>query len=132
MSKYIKEALQLQNRIYSMMNTTVKWLKKPRNQRLLVGGGVLVTGVSGYVFKFDEKIEIKNKYVKIEGPRSLYMITSSNGKIYKCDYSSWKLHYVQAELWNSIEKGQRYHVKGFGVRWPFFAMYPNIHSVQKV
>jgi hypothetical protein len=83
-----------------------------------------------YALKFDDEIEVKNKYTKVEGPRTIYMITTTRNKIYKFDRAPWKMHYAQADLWTSVEKGERYRVKGFGMRWPFFGMYPNIHNIK--
>lgn len=130
MNKYLKHIIRFQNRAYSIVECGVREIRKPKTQLALASGVVVVTTVGGWLLRFDNEVEIKNKYVKIEGPRSLYMITTSRGKIYKFDRAPWKMHYSQAELWNSVEKGKKYRIKGFGVRWPFFGMYPNVHSVQ--
>jgi len=124
--------LRFQNRAYPVVKRGIHELQKPKTQIAIAT--TTIVGGSGitWLLRFDNEIEVKNKYVKIEGDRSLYMITTSRGKIYKFDRSTWKMHYAQAELWNSVEKGEKYRIKGFGIRWPFFGMYPNIHSVRKI
>lgn len=131
-NRYTSHIVRFQNQVTKIVHRGMNELQKPKTQAALGGGFIVVSVGCNYMFRFNDEIEVKNKYVKIEGPRSLYMITSTKGKIYKFDKAIWKLHWSQAELWNSVEKGKSYKVKGFGLRWPFFGMYPNIHTVTSV
>lgn len=82
--------------------------------------------------KFEKSIKIKNKYTKFssgeKSGKTYYMLTDYNNNIYKCDKSLWFLHFSDAELWESFEKDKEYNVKGYGVRFPLFSVYPNIIS----
>ena len=132
MNQYIHSLIRLNKQTMRIFKDGIKWIKNPHNQKLAAGTIVFSVLTGSYIMKFEDDIQVKTKYVKIEGPRSLYMITTTRNRIYKFDRSTWKMHYSQAELWNSVEKGKRYRVKGFGKRWPFFGMYPNIHSVKEL
>ena len=128
--RLIRFQSRFQSRGQSIVNHVIREAKEPKNQIFVAGGIITISLGCSWAFRFNDEIKIKNKYMKVEGPRSLYMITTSKGKIYKFDKAQWKLHWSQAELWNSVEKGEKYRVKGFGIRLPFFGMYPNIHSVK--
>lgn len=106
-----------------------------QNQKVVVAS---TTGIIAYaigyqlVLKFDDDIVVKDKYVKHENNQTMYMITDTNNRIYKFENSLWRLHWKRAEQWTSVDKGQRYRVKGVGVRSPLFGLYPNIYSVKEL
>lgn len=94
----------------------------------------LISGTFGYqkIVKFENDIIIKDKYVKHEGDETMYMITDTNNRIYKFDNSVWRLHWKRAELWNNVDKGKTYKIKGIGIRSPLFGWYPRVFSVKEL
>jgi hypothetical protein len=52
------------------------------------------------------------------------LVEDKDGNIYEVNNSLLYLHFTAAELWNNIEIGKSYTVKGYGLRIPILGWYP--------
>jgi hypothetical protein len=83
---------------------------------------------------FEKEITVTKKYTAVTGiryARTQYMVVDSGNSIYEVSNVWWKADFNNAEDWNNMEVGKKYRVKGWGYRFPLFAMYPNIYELVK-
>jgi hypothetical protein len=106
--------------------------KHPKGAFTTVAGLVFVK--SGYqeLWRVERDIQITEKYTKIEGSETLYMIADQRGRIYRFDNSHFRLHYTRAEEWAAVQIGDYCHVSGVSVRSPFFGLYPRIFKATPI
>ena len=99
-------------------------------QLCFVGGSLASLGLANFAYfagtKFQKEVQVKEKYTRVEQGRHRYMVTDNDGNIYRTGPCLWRVHWTQAELWNSLEKDKTYHIKAYGWRVPFLNIYPNI------
>jgi hypothetical protein len=88
----------------------------------IIAGTILYT----YLTPFTRTITIKNKG-DYAGRRFMKnLVEDKDGNIYEVNNSVLYLHFTAAELWNNIEIGKSYTVKGYGLRVPILGWYPRI------
>jgi hypothetical protein len=79
-----------------------------------------------YLTPFSRTITIKGKN-DYAGRRFIKnLVEDQQGNIYEIANSLLYLHFTAPELWNSLEVGKTYTVKGYGLRVPFLGWYPTI------
>jgi hypothetical protein len=82
-----------------------------------------------YLTPFSRTITIKNKG-DYAGRRFMKnLVEDKDGNIYEVSNSLLHLHFTAPELWNRLEIGKTYTVKGYGIRVPFLGLYPDIISI---
>lgn len=80
--------------------------------------------------RFERVITVKSKegYGMRKGQQ---LIMDTEGHVYSIHNTIWLMHFTSAEVFSSIEVGQRYKVSGYGVRVPVFGAFPNITKVER-
>lgn len=83
--------------------------------------------------KFERVIVVKSKegYGARHGSRD-QLVTDESGQVYIVSNALLLLHFTSAELFNNLEVGKRYTIKGYGLRIPVLGMFPNITSASKL
>jgi hypothetical protein len=82
-----------------------------------------------YLTPFSRTITIKSKN-DFAGRRLIKnLVEDKDGNIYEVSNSLLHLQFTSAELWNRLEVGKTYTVKGYGLRVPFLGWYPDIISI---
>jgi hypothetical protein len=101
----------------------------------------LATTDLGYVYAtaFTRQITINKKFSRSESVGkddspvvvTYFMVSDTKGRVYEVTNNFWRIAFKSTELWNKIEEGQNYKVKGYGWRFGFLHWYPNIVGVTK-
>jgi hypothetical protein len=101
----------------------------------------------GYVHAtaFTRQITIKNKFSRTETvtvPKTahrnsssivatIFMVSDTKGRVYDVSNNFWRFQFKSTELWNHLDEGQNYRVKGYGWRIGMIYWYPNIVRATK-
>jgi hypothetical protein len=95
--------------------------------------GILLSCHLGYSFLTinEKEIIVKNKYQEINYGFTKYLIATDDNKQLKIDTNIWRGNFDLQEKWNLLNEGEKYKVKYYGWRLPFFGMNPNIYKIQK-
>lgn len=98
-----------------------------------------LTGCSAaysYGTKFEKTITIDEKFERIRGDknstRQVFSVSDTANNVYKVAPSLWYWKWYSTETWNGMKKGESYHVQGYGMRFGFLSVYPNIISAEHV
>jgi len=79
--------------------------------------------------EFEKDIVIKEKYVTTIKSTNKYYVVSTDNKTYNIVNLWWKGEFDNSDDYGKINVGETYHVKGYGIRVPFFSMYYKIYSM---
>lgn len=80
--------------------------------------------------QFEKTIKVKEKHTYgSRGSKGNQRISDQHGNIYTVVNSIYTLHFTSAELFNKLEEGKTYTIRGYGMRIPFFDMFPNITKI---
>ena len=91
----------------------------------------MVLGLFYYYFtSFEKVITIDKTYTRSRRRRDHYMLSDTKNNIYRVSNLWWKGIFTRAEIWESLDSGKKYKVKGWGVRYGLLDMYPNIYSAK--
>jgi len=106
---------------------------------LSLAGLTGLTGLSAaysYGTQFEKKITIDEKFERVRGNKDsvaqIFSVADTDNNIYSVRRSLWYWKWYSTETWNSLKKGETYHVKGYGIRCGPLSLYPNIISAEKV
>ena len=78
---------------------------------------------------FTKEITIKDKYIRYRRSSSNYNVVDTDGNIYQIANVWFKADFNRAEDYQSLEKGKKYKVSGFGLRFPMLDMYKRIYKI---
>lgn len=123
-----------------------KWLPikiNIKSQNIILFGTfayIVILKISGlllqYVSRFEKVITVETKSnfasagSKKNSMRNIVM--DNKGKVYSFSDSLIFWSFKTTNNYIKIQEGESYKVKGFGIRLPFFSMYPSIYAVDKV
>lgn len=106
---------------------------------VIVGSLILgVIGVSVYFatieYQNEEiiKITVKDKYIKRNGDKDIYLVASETGDTYKITDLLWKGKFNSTDLYNQLTIGKTYKVTVTGIRLSYFSMYKNINKIEEI
>jgi len=88
-------------------------------------GGVIYQVSTG----FTKQITIKTTYTRLSGRKMWYMVTATNGDIYRVGNLWWKGDFNEADEWANLQVGKSYQVRGYGIRVPAISWYPVIYEL---
>lgn len=122
-----------------------KWISKFDNMIGIFSGFIaffyiVVMKLAGwllqYVSQFEKVITVKTKsnFATRAGSKKNSMqniIMDTQGKVYSFSDSLIFWSFKTTNNYIKIKEGETYKIKGFGIRFPFFSMYPTIYSVEK-
>lgn len=83
-----------------------------------------------YNTQFEETITVTNKYHLQRASR--YHVVDKNDNNYRVSNVWFKGNFNRGGEYGKILKGNKYKVKGYGIRVPVLNMYKNIYSVVKI
>ena len=121
-----------------------KWISKNNNMigiitAILVFCYIIIMKLTGlllqYVSQFEKVITVKTKsnFASNVGSKKNSMqniIMDTQGKVYSFSDSLIFWSFKTTNNYIKIKEGETYKIKGFGIRFPFFSMYPVIYSVE--
>lgn len=99
-------------------------------QIAIIGLSIFGTAVFTYSTIFKKDILIKEKYITHSNGSSNYMVVDQNDNLFRVSRCLWLLKFDNAETWNQLKINNSYTVNGYGFRFPFFRIYPNIISIE--
>lgn len=86
--------------------------------------------------KFEKTITIKKKYKHLNSPENDYddilKVVDSENNIYNITNLFFKLDFNKEEDYKTLESGNKYFVKGYGVENSGLGLYKNIYEVHKL
>lgn len=141
-SQSVWQAANLQNLkqvSFGAVRESYHWVARTRIYR--VGRwGILAAAVSrlGYVYGtgYEKDILVAKSFNRLRekrnGVENEYLIADENHRLYQVVSSFWYWQWFPDELWSSLKEGQRYHVKGYGVRIRRLGIHPRLVKAKKI
>lgn len=81
------------------------------------------------LFEKEIIIEEKNTYgSKVNNQK----ISDTEGNVYVVENSLYMWQWTSLELFNKLDVGKKFKVKGYGIRLPILGMIPNIISAEEI
>lgn len=100
----------------------------------LLAVSLVGSGSYAYLTSFVHEVKIvgKSREFLLETPVSVSIprFSDENGNSYKVLPTPWYLQFKSNELWDNLEVGSTYHIKGYGLKLPFIS--PNVYSAELV
>lgn len=84
-----------------------------------------------YLTRFKKTIIVDEKFT-YGGKTTDRTISDTEGNIYKVKNSIYYLYWNSAEIFDKLDKNNKFEIEGYGKRIPIFGMYPNIIKANKV
>jgi len=110
-------------------------MSKALETKFLLGSAfAMMAGSAAYAYgtQFEKKIVVDKKYERIKGSQNstsqIFMVSDSENNHYRVKKTLWYGQFYATELWSEMEPEQEYDIKGYGVRFGFLGMYPNIYE----
>ena len=86
-----------------------------------------------YTTMFEKVITVKNvNNIRLSSKYLSNIIVDNEGNLYRVSNNLYLMFYKAAELYESIEIGKKYKIKGYGKRIPILGLYKNIYSAEIV
>lgn len=90
-----------------------------------VGSFVLPSVAYQRMTHFNKNIVIRNKYQRLKDDTNnsscILMVSDSENNQYR----------ISDSLWNGLEENKKYNVDGYGWKFGFLSMYPNIYAAKE-
>lgn len=74
-------------------------------------------------------ITVKDKYIKTEGNQQRYLVVDTDNNTYEVTDLFFRGKFNSTDLYNLLEKGNKYKIEISGNRLHFLSRYPNINKV---
>ena len=104
---------------------------------MIVAGIIVLLLVVYYIYYFstlftDRQITVKSDFTQANGKRSINLIGTTDGKVYKISNNVFIGFFKASEVLATLEEGQTYIVSGYGKRISMLGMYPQITITRPV
>ena len=78
---------------------------------------------------FTKTITVKDEFIEGQYRSVINIISDSENNVYQIKNKLLLFKFNASELLAKIESGKSYQIQGYGLRIPFFNLYPNIVEV---
>ncbi len=106
---------------------------------LICAGLAGLTGLSAaysYGTGFEKQITVDEKFERVRGgeksTKQVFCVSDTENNIYKVCPSFWYWKFYSTETWNNMKKGEKYDIKGYGLRFGPLSIYPNITEAKHI
>lgn len=91
----------------------------------------ILSGIYVYftIFQKEIVIEEKNTYGSSANNQK---ISDTDGNVYVVENSLYMMQWESIELFNKLDVGKKFKVKGYGIRVPMLGIIPNIVSAEEI
>ena len=94
---------------------------------------LLLNFIYTYATKFEKIITIKKvDNIKLSSKYLSNVVSDDKGEIFTVKNNGFLLFFKAPELYESLEVGKRYKIKGYGRRIPILGLYQHIYDAQIV
>jgi hypothetical protein len=83
--------------------------------------------------KFTKTIIVKDEFYNVSTTKNmLNLVSDTNNNVYNVSNKLLLLFFQSSEILAQLEIKKKYEIKGFGIRVPYFDLYPNITSIKLI
>ena len=98
----------------------------------IIFGTIFGVMFNGYLNSQTKEIIVSDKYIKRSGEEDIYLVVDEEKNTYKISDLFFILKFNSTDIYNQLEKGEKYKIHTTGFRIKFLSEYPNINKVEEV
>lgn len=83
-----------------------------------------------YITYFSKTVTINNVVYFKEDGTGRNLVSDNNGNVYEVRNTNYYLFYRSAEILSQLKAGMKLKIYGYGIRLPFFNVYPKIIGIK--
>lgn len=99
---------------------------------VIIFGAIFGVVFNGYLNSQSKEIIVSDKYIKRVNDKDVYLVVDEDKNTYKISDLFFKLKFNSTDIYNQLEKDERYKIHTTGFRIKFLSEYPNINKVEEV
>ncbi len=98
----------------------------------IIFGTIFGVMFNGYLNSQTKEIIVSDKYIKRVNEKDVYLVVDGDKNTYKITDLFLKLKFNSTDIYNQLEKGNRYRIHTTGFRIKILSEYPNINKAEEV
>ena len=83
-----------------------------------------------YISYFSKIITVNNVVYFKENGKGINLVSDTEGNVYEVKNTNYYLFYRSAEIISQIKNGMKIKIYGYGIRLPYFNLYPRIIGIK--
>lgn len=111
---------------YWLSSMEIKWIL------IIMFGYFILSAIYVYLTVFQKEIVIEEKNTYGSSGANNQKISDTDGNVYVVENSLYMMQWESIELFNKLDVGKKFKVKGYGIRVPMLGMIPNIVSAEEI